>query len=150
MALSTPCIRTPLPDVSLYAAAVSTIQGPRIGHDLVDIERFRSAIARREAGWRRRVFTEGEWEAAARRPDRDAVLAARFAAKEAAFKALGTGWGRGVRWLDVEVAGGGRGAPRLVLRGEALRLAEAAGVELLISLSHTDELASAVVMAFPR
>lgn len=123
--------------------------GPRIGHDLVDIDRFRKALSRREAAWQRRVFTEGEWEAASRRPDRDAVLAARFAAKEAAFKALGTGWGKGVRWLDVEVAGGGRTAPRLVLRGEAQRLAEAAGLELQISLSHTDELASAVVMALP-
>lgn len=128
---------------------MTKLTGPRIGHDLVDIERFRKAIERREAAWQRRVFTEQEWEAASKRPDRGAVLAARFAAKEAAFKALGTGWGRGVRWLDVEVAGGGRTAPWLVLRGEAKRLAQAGGLDLQLSLSHTDALASAVVMALP-
>ena len=122
---------------------------PHLGHDLVDIPRFSAILARREAAFRRRIFTEAEWERAAARPDRDAVLAARFAAKEAALKALGTGWGRGVAWRDVEVIGGGRSAPSLELRGEALRCAQEAGVVLLLSISHTDTMASAVVMAWP-
>ena len=52
---------------------------PRVGHDLVDVARFRKALERREEAWRRRVFTQSEWEAATRRPDRDAVLAAQEA-----------------------------------------------------------------------
>jgi holo-[acyl-carrier protein] synthase len=126
------------------------VQTPRIGHDLVDIPRFERALERREAAWQRRVFTEGEWDAAGRRPDRAAVLAARFAAKEATFKALGTGWGQGVAWLDVEVVGGGRSAPSLVLRGKALEIVETHMVSLQLSLSHTDRLASAMVLAFAR
>jgi holo-[acyl-carrier protein] synthase len=96
------------------------------------------------------VFTPGEWAAAEGRPDAGAVLAARFAAKEAAMKALGTGWGRGVAWRDVEVRGGGRSAPELVLSGEAARLAAQQGVTLVLSLTHSDHVASAVVLAWPR
>ncbi len=126
------------------------MQTPRIGHDLVDIPRFTRALERREAAWQRRVFTAGEWEAAGSRPDRAAVLAARFAAKEATFKALGTGWGQGVAWLDVEVVGGGRSAPSLVLRGKALEIIEEHGVSLQLSLSHTDLLATAMVLAHSK
>jgi holo-[acyl-carrier protein] synthase len=115
----------------------------------VDVRRLARALERREAAWRERVFTPGEWQAAAGRPDRAAALAARFAAKEAAMKALGTGWGRGVAWRDVEVEGGGRGAPRLRLHGEAARLADEAGLRLEVSLSHAADLASAVVLAWP-
>ena len=123
---------------------------PRIGHDLVDIARFSAVLARRAGGFRRRVFTEREWDYAAQRPDRDAVLAARFAAKEAVFKALQTGWGRGVAWRDAEIRGGGRSAPELVLSGRARDIAEALDVHLEISMSHTDGLASAVAYAHPR
>ncbi len=122
----------------------------RIGHDLVEVERFRSTLEKHADGLRRRVFTEGEWEAASKRPDKVAVLAARFAAKEAAFKALGTGWGKGVKWTDVEVIGGERTAPALVLQGHAHRIAQEAGVSLEVSISHTDSMASAVVIAAPR
>lgn len=122
----------------------------RIGHDLVDVVRFSQSLRRREDSWRRRVFTEGEWAAASRRPDRDAALAARFAAKEAAMKALGTGWGRGVRWKDVEVEGGGRSAPTLRLHGAAAALSDEAGLAMEVSLSHAGDMASAVVLAFPH
>jgi holo-[acyl-carrier protein] synthase len=124
--------------------------GPRIGHDLVDVERFGRALAGKEEGWARRVFTASEWAHAASRPDRVAVLAVRFAAKEAAFKALGTGWGQGVAWQDVEVLGGGRRAPRMRLQGRAAEVAEALGLELSVSLTHTDSLAAATVLAWPR
>lgn len=120
---------------------------PAIGHDLVDIPRFRRALERRPGAWQRKVFTEGEWEAAGRRPDAAAVLAARFAAKEAAMKALGTGWGGGVSWRDVEVLGGGRTAPRLHLTGEAARRLE--GRSMHLSLSHAGDVASAVVLLWP-
>lgn len=124
--------------------------GPRIGHDLVDVARLARAIQERPSRWQERIFTEAEWERAVARPDKYAVLAARFAAKEAAFKALGTGWGRGVAWRDVEVIGGGRTAPSLSLSGVAATIAEEANLQLLVSISHTDELASAMVMALPR
>ena len=123
---------------------------PRIGHDLVDVARFAGALERHGEGFRDRVFTQQEWAAADGRPDAAAVLAARFAAKEAAFKALGTGWGQGVAWRDVEVLGGRRSPPRLVLTGRARERLEGAGLGgLAVSLSHTATLASATVLAWP-
>ena len=82
-------------------------------------------LEKREASFRARVFTSSEWETASSRPDRVAALAARFAAKEAVMKALRTGWGQGVRWLDVEVRGG-VGAARARAHGEAARRADEA------------------------
>lgn len=122
---------------------------PRLGQDLVSIARLRKAVERHPAGFERRVFTAGEWSAAAARADRWAALASRFAAKEAAFKALGTGWGRGAAFLDVEVLGGGRTAPRLRLSGRTAVLASEAGLALEVSLSHDGDLALAVVLAWP-
>lgn len=124
-------------------------RAPRIGHDLVDQERFARVLAKREERFRDRVFTPGEWETASARPDRVAALAARFAAKEAVMKVLGTGWGQGVRWQDVEVVGGGRSAPSLVLRGEAAKRADAEGLTMQLSLTHAGTMASAVVLAYP-
>jgi holo-[acyl-carrier protein] synthase len=122
---------------------------PRVGHDLVSLARFRHALARHEEGFRRRVFTPGEWSAVRGRGDRAAALAARFAAKEAAMKALGTGWGSGVAWRDLEVVGGGGAPPRIVLHGRAAALAaDYAG--LAVSLAHDAECASAFVLAWPR
>ena len=121
---------------------------PRLGQDLVSIARLRGAVERHPEGFQRRVFTPGEWSAAAGRADRWAALASRFAAKEAAFKALGTGWGRGAAFRDVEVLGGGRTAPRLRLSGRTAALADAAGLALEVSLSHDGDLALAVVLAW--
>jgi len=123
---------------------------PRVGHDLVEIQRFERALEGKEARWQRRVFTPAEWAQTTQRPDRGAALAVRFAAKEAAFKALGTGWGQGVSWRDVEVVGGGRSAPSLRLSGRAAELAAEAGLGLSVSLTHTATLASAVVLAYAR
>ncbi len=119
---------------------------PGIGIDLLEIERLERALERRPR-MRERIFHPGELEAAAgaRRPGRH--LAARFAAKEAAMKALGIG---GLRLREVEVAGGRGEPPRLVLRGEAAAAAERQGVALAVSLSHSDELATAAVIARPR
>lgn len=122
---------------------------PRLGQDLVSIARLRAAVERHGEGFRRRVFTAGEWQAAGSRADRFAALASRFAAKEAAFKALGTGWGRGASFTDVEVVGGGRSAPRLVLTGVAAEVARRDGLTLSVSLSHDGDLALAVVLAYP-
>jgi holo-[acyl-carrier protein] synthase len=117
---------------------------PGLGLDLVDIDRLERALGRRPR-LADRLFTAGELDfaAARRRPARH--LAVRFAAKEAAIKALGTP----VAPRQVEVTGGGRVPPRLVLHGEAARLAAERGVELEVALTHTAETAAAVVLAVP-
>jgi holo-[acyl-carrier protein] synthase len=127
------------------------VPAPRVGLDLVDVPRFRRALARHGDGLRRRVFTDGEWAyAATRGADRDAVLAVRFAAKEAVLKALGTGWGRGAGWRDVEIAGGGRSVPALRLSGRSAVRADALGVRVEVSLSHAGDVAGAVAILVPR
>jgi holo-[acyl-carrier protein] synthase len=112
-----------------------------IGVDLLEIERLERALERRPA-LRKRLFSAAEIEFASgrRRPGRH--LAARFAAKEAAVKALGL---RGMRLAEIEVAGGGDRPPRLILHGAAAEAAARQGVELAVSLSHSRELAVAVV-----
>jgi holo-[acyl-carrier protein] synthase len=123
---------------------------PGLGLALVEVSRFRRALERHGEGLRRRVFTEAEWAyAASRGADGAAVLAVRFAAKEAVLKALGTGWGRGASWRDVEVVGGGRAAPLLRLSGRSLERAQGLGVRVQVSLSHAGDVAGAVAMLVP-
>lgn len=114
-----------------------------VGLDLIEIERLERALERRP-NLAERVFHPGELAFAARhrRPGRH--LAARFAAKEAALKALALG-GLGLR--DVEVTGGGDEAPKLRLHGRAAEAAARLDVELALSLTHSRELAAAVVVA---
>ncbi len=114
---------------------------PGIGIDLIEIERLERAIERRPR-LAQRVFSDAELEYARRHPRPGRHLAARFAAKEAALKALGLG---GLRLHEVEVEGGGDGPPRLVLHGDAAELAAREGLELSVSLTHSRELAAAVV-----
>jgi holo-[acyl-carrier protein] synthase len=86
-------------------------------------------------------------DALERQGDRVLALAARFAAKEACLKALGTGWAEGLGFRDVEIIREGNQPPRLVLHGEAVRRAEALGViRSHVSLSHQPGLAAAVVI----
>lgn len=116
-----------------------------LGIDAVDIDRFRHVVGRRPAliG---RLFTEAERADASRRPDPVPSLAARFAAKEATWKALGVGLG-GVGWRDVAVTTAPSGAPVLELTGRAARLARAAGCDRWwLSLTHTATVAIAAVV----
>ncbi|MEA3510221.1 MAG: holo-ACP synthase [Actinomycetota bacterium] len=114
-----------------------------LGVDLVEIDRVRSLLDRNSDAFRRRCFTDHEWEYASRFRDPSARLAARFAGKEAVMKSLGTGW-RHLRWTDIEITGGGR--PRVVLSGRAAERAEMLGVtEVLVTITHTRD--QAVVMA---
>lgn len=115
---------------------------PALGMDLIEIERIERAIARRPR-LAERLFRPGELAYAEghSRPARH--LAARFAAKEATIKALGGGCAP----FDIEVVGSS--PPRLLLHGGARRLAEAAGVDLAVSLTHSREVAGAVVLASP-
>lgn len=115
-----------------------------IGIDLVEIERLERALERRER-LADRLFTDAELSAARerRRPGRH--LAARFAAKEAAIKALGVG----VPLRQIEIEGGGRESPRVRLHGRAASAARHQRVELQVSLTHSREVAGAVVLALP-
>jgi len=116
---------------------------PGIGVDLIEIGRLERALERRP-GLLERVFTAGEIEASETRQRPARHLAARFAAKEAALKCLGIG---GLRLHEVEVLGGGREPPRLRLHGAAAEAARRSGVNLSVSLSHSQDLATAVVLA---
>jgi holo-[acyl-carrier protein] synthase len=118
-----------------------------IGMDLVEIDRVAALLERRGERALRRLFSDEE-VARCLRADRPAQsYAARFAAKEAFMKAVGTGWGTGVAWRDVEVVSAPGGAPSLRLSGGALRLAEARGVRRsLVSLTHIGGVAGAFVV----
>lgn len=116
----------------------------RTGVDIIEVERVQQAIERHGARFSARIFTEAEW---ARCRGHFPALAARFAAKEAAAKALGTGI-RDVSWTDFEIVHGELDRPELVLHGAAAERAAALGLrEWSVSLSHTREHAVAVVVA---
>ena len=118
-----------------------------IGIDIIEVARIREVLARTPR-FRERVFTAAE---RAYCDSRGAVApqhyAARFAAKEAALKALQTGWRGGISWQDVEVASRESGAPYLVLHGPVLELFKSSGATAAhISISHTSEHAIAQVV----
>jgi holo-[acyl-carrier protein] synthase len=116
-----------------------------VGLDLLEVERLERALDRRPR-LAARLFTDGELAHARARVRPGPHLAARFAAKEAAVKALG---GAAVSLREIEVEGGGRDAPRLRLHGRAAAVARERGVELQVSLTHSRHLAAAAVMAVP-
>ncbi len=118
-----------------------------IGIDIVEIKRLRATLERQKERFLRRVFTAAEQEYCDAHRDAVPNYAVRFAAKEALFKAIGTGWAKGVSWLDVEVLRGPEGPPSITLRGEAQRISEQMAVKSVhVSLSHSVESATAVVI----
>jgi holo-[acyl-carrier protein] synthase len=118
-----------------------------IGVDVVEIERIRTLLERHGDRARHKLFTARELADCGVRADPAECLAARFAAKEAALKALGTGKEPGVRWTDLEVSRADSGCPGLSLAGGARERAERAGVgRAWLSLSHEAGLACAMVV----
>jgi holo-[acyl-carrier protein] synthase len=118
-----------------------------IGVDIVEIRRLRGTLERHADRFLKRVFTASEQEYCGAHRDPAPHFAARFAAKEAAFKALGTGWAKGVTWLDVEVQRQAGGVPRLILHGHAEERGRGLGVQNAhLTLSHSDEAAIAMVI----
>jgi holo-[acyl-carrier protein] synthase len=114
------------------------------GVDIIEIERFAGTIERQGVRFKQRYYTQRELKQAG---NRIPSLAARFAAKEAVSKALGTGMGK-VSPADMEVVQDEQRAPHLCLHGEALRVAEDLGLKIWsISLSHSDQYAVAFVVA---
>ncbi|HYE60431.1 MAG TPA: holo-ACP synthase [Phycisphaerales bacterium] len=125
--------------------------GPRTlahGIDMVEVARIRAMLERHAERFLERVFTKDEAAYAADHQRRPEHLAARFAAKEAVLKALGTGWSNGVAWTEIEVCREPSGRPTLRLTGRAASLAQDRGIsEWLISITHTEQLACASVIA---
>ena len=117
------------------------------GVDLAEVPRIRASIERFGARFIDRIYTPAEIAYVERKANRWERYAARFAAKEAGMKAIGTGWRRGVRWQDFEVANLRSGKPTLRLHGVAARVAEKLGVRnVSLSLTHTAEMGMAHVI----
>lgn len=117
------------------------------GVDLERVDRIRAAIERYGRRFLERVFTAGEIAYVEGRKHRSESYAARFAAKEAAMKALGTGWDHGIRWVDVEIVREASGRPKLQFHGRAAEIAAELGCRSAsVSLSHTSDNAIAQVI----
>ena len=118
-----------------------------IGIDVVQNDRIRDSIQRFGDRFLNRIYTQGEIDYCKKCSQPEIHYAARFAAKEAAFKALGTGWAAGVTWKDVEIERLPSGKPELHLHGEALNRATASGaVRYYVSLTHDQLVSCAVVI----
>jgi holo-[acyl-carrier protein] synthase len=118
-----------------------------LGVDIAEVARVKAAIERHGETFLRRLYTPAEREYCERFKNKYERYAGRFAAKEAAMKALGTGWSRGVRWVDVEVVREKGGRPTLRLAGEAANVAGRMGVKnIAVSITHTAEQAFAQVI----
>jgi holo-[acyl-carrier protein] synthase len=119
-----------------------------IGIDVVDVARMRALLDRKGDRALTRLFTEGERAYAAMHPEPARQLAARVAAKEAAFKALaGNDLARGIGWRELEIVSRTHQAPILLLHGRAYdRASELGVVQVHLSLTHTDTTAAAFVV----
>jgi holo-[acyl-carrier protein] synthase len=117
------------------------------GVDLAEVPRIRASIERFGARFVQRVYTPAEIAYVERKANRFERYAARFAAKEAGMKAIGTGWRHGVRWQDFEVANLPSGKPTLRFHGVAAQVAVKLGVRnVALSITHTAELGMAHVI----
>jgi holo-[acyl-carrier protein] synthase len=118
-----------------------------LGVDIAEVERIAAAISRHGEHFLRRVFTADEIAYCESHKNRFERYAGRFAAKEAAMKALGTGWRRGVRWVDIEVVRQPGGRPAIKLAGAAQQHALRLGVKhIALSITHTNSTALAQVV----
>lgn len=117
------------------------------GIDIAEVPRIRRTMERFGERFLQRIFTSGEIRYCDSKANRVERYAARFAAKEAAMKALGTGWNHGVRWRDCEVARMPGGRPTISFHGKAAEFASRLGVkQAALSLSHTSQQAIAQVI----
>ncbi len=117
------------------------------GIDIAEVPRIRHSIERFGQRFLLRIYTAGEMRYCDSKANRVERYAARFAAKEAAMKALGTGWNHGVRWRDCEVVRMPGGRPTMAFHGKAGEVAAKLGVKnTALSISHTEEEAIAQVI----
>jgi holo-[acyl-carrier protein] synthase len=118
-----------------------------VGTDLIEIARIQQSVARFGDRFLRRVFTPSEIDYCRRKKNAAESFAARFAAKEAGAKALGTGISQGISWLELEVVRQPSGKPTLQLTGRAAQRALQLGVATVsLSLTHSKDIALAVVV----
>jgi holo-[acyl-carrier protein] synthase len=118
-----------------------------MGIDIAEVKRIKAVIESQRERFLRRVYTVDEVAYCEQFKNKYERYAGRFAVKEAAMKALGTGWSRGVRWADVEVVRQRGGRPTLALKGEAKKIADVLGVKnISVSITHTAEQAIAQVI----
>ena len=118
-----------------------------MGIDVAEVSRIREVIESQKQRFLHRVYTENEIAYCEQFRNKYERYAGRFAAKEATMKALGTGWSRGVRWVDVEVVRQRGGRPTISLLGEARKIADSLGVKnIALSITHTAEQAIAQVI----
>jgi holo-[acyl-carrier protein] synthase len=117
------------------------------GIDIAEVPRIRQSIERFGDRFLQRVFTAGEIRYCDSKMNRFERYAARFAAKEAAMKALGTGWNHGIRWRDCEVVRMPGGRPTIAFHGKAGEFAAKLGMKnAALSITHTAEQAIAQVI----
>lgn len=122
-----------------------------VGMDLVEVGRIRAALARPGGRFRARIYTESECSYCDRGREGAASYAARFAAKEAFLKALGRGLADGVRWREIEITREPSGRPGITLTGRARELfVECGGGEILLTLTHSRDVAAATVILTGR
>jgi holo-[acyl-carrier protein] synthase len=118
-----------------------------IGIDLAEVDRVEAAIAKYGERFLQRLYTEAERRYCESKPNEFERFAGRFAAKEAAMKAIGTGWKRGVAWREFEVMRAPSGQPIIVFHGKAAEIATALGVKkALVTITHSKATAIAQVL----
>jgi holo-[acyl-carrier protein] synthase len=116
------------------------------GIDIIEVSRIKT-VMERDIGFREKIFTPGEIEYCETKRHKYENYAARFSAKEAFLKAIGTGWRFGIRFADIDVYHDEYGKPLIRLSGKAEELARDEGISKIhVSLSHVKEMASAVVI----
>ncbi len=119
-----------------------------IGTDLVDLDRIRRILESEPDRFLQRILTGTERGYCESLGDPAGAVGARFAAKEAVMKCLGTGWSQGLSWREIEVVRDPEGAPSIRLTGRAAEIAENLGIErIFISLSHTPDHSLAMAVA---
>jgi holo-[acyl-carrier protein] synthase len=118
-----------------------------IGVDTIELHRIGRVLDTYGGRFLERIYAPEERDYALRYADPVPRLAARFAAKEACMKALGTGWNHGVRWRDIVVVNAPTGKPEMELRGRAREFADRQGVERIsLSITHNRETAMVIVI----
>jgi holo-[acyl-carrier protein] synthase len=118
-----------------------------LGMDIAEVDRIAAAIERHGRTFLTRVFTPAEIAYCEKHRNRTERFAGRFAAKEAAMNALGTGWRHGVRWVDIEIVREPSGKPTLKLSGASRAIADRLGVKnIAITITHTGNTALAQVI----
>jgi holo-[acyl-carrier protein] synthase len=117
-----------------------------IGTDIIEVSRIH-AVMEKDIGFREKIFTSGEITYCETKKHKYENYAARFSAKEAFMKAIGTGWRFGIRFADIEVHHDEFGKPLIRLYGKAEELGKIEGISKIhVSLSHVKEIATAIVV----